>query len=71
MLYVLLVLMGIHAVPELMVTQKLKCCVDYSQDVQGAERPSLNRWLQPTVSCNHNIKYYCSFMLCMGKHAKL
>lgn len=71
MFYVLLVLMGNHTIPELVVTQKLKYCADYSQDVQGAECPSFSRWLQPTVSYNHNIKYYNFCMLCLGKDAKV
>lgn len=52
-------------------SQKLKHCANYSQNVQGAKCPSLSRWLQPTMSYNHNIKYYYFCMLCLGKHAKL
>lgn len=52
-------------------SQKLEFCPNYSRDVQGAECSSLSRWLQPTVSCNHNIKYYYFCVLCLGKHAEL
>lgn len=52
------------------ISQKLKYCSNYNQDVQGAERPFHSRWQQPTMSCNQNIKYYYFCMLCLGRHAK-
>jgi len=48
-------------------SQKLEYCANYSQDVQGAECPSLSRWLQPTKSYNHNIKYYYFLHAVFGK----